>query len=136
MNKTLSMVSHRNYNLSAHEGFLIVLTFKLITCFIDGFTSKMKSHSIAYLFNASEHIYWISDLDDEVHSIWDIWRCGLQKHKGNCFIFQSQVEEVGSMGFIRVAKEVCPGWGSALDIFDLARGPHDLDLKLVIGLLS
>jgi hypothetical protein len=33
------------------------LTSKLITCFIDGFTLKMESQSIAYLLNESEHIY-------------------------------------------------------------------------------
>jgi hypothetical protein len=46
------------------------LTSKLITCFIDGFTSKMKSQSIAYLLNESEQLYWILDLEDEVHSIY------------------------------------------------------------------
>ena len=44
------MVSHKNYNLSANEGFVITFISKLITCFIDGFTSKMKSQSIAYVF--------------------------------------------------------------------------------------
>ena len=43
MTKTLSIVSHKNYNLGASEDFVIFLTSKLITCFIDGFTSKMKS---------------------------------------------------------------------------------------------
>ena len=57
MAKTLSMVSHINYNLSANEGFVIILTSKLITCFIDGFTLKMKYQSIVYLLNGSEHIY-------------------------------------------------------------------------------
>ena len=37
MTKTLSMVSHKNYNLSANEGFVIILTSKLIACFIDSF---------------------------------------------------------------------------------------------------
>ena len=58
-----------NYNLSANEGFVIFLTSMLITCVIDGFTSKMKSQSIAYLLNESDHIYWIVDLENEVHSI-------------------------------------------------------------------
>ena len=53
------------------------MTSKLITCFIDGFTSKRKSQSIAYLLNGSAHIYWILDLEDEVHSIWVIWTSGL-----------------------------------------------------------
>ena len=79
------MVSHKNYNLNANEGFVMFLTSKLITCFIDGFTSKMKSQSIAYLLNGSEHIYWILNLEDEVHSIWVIWTSGLQECKGNGF---------------------------------------------------
>jgi hypothetical protein len=66
------MVSHKNYNFSANEGFVIFLTFKLITCFIEGLTLKMNSQSRAYLLNGSEHIYWILDLEDEVHSIWVI----------------------------------------------------------------
>ena len=72
MTKTLSMISHKNYNLSANESFVIFLTSKLLTWFIDGFTSKMKSQSIAYLLYGSEHIYWIWDLENEVHSIWDL----------------------------------------------------------------
>ena len=86
MTKTLSMVSHKNYNLSANEGFVIFLTSKLITCFIDGFTLKMKSQSIAYLLNGSEHIYWILDLEGEVHSIWDLWISDLRECKGNGFL--------------------------------------------------
>ena len=31
------MVSRKNYNLNANEGFVICLTSKLITCFIGGF---------------------------------------------------------------------------------------------------
>ena len=72
MTKTLSMVSHKNYNLSANEGFVIFLTSKLITCFIDDFTLKMKSQSIAYVLNGSEDIYWIWDIEGEVHSTWDM----------------------------------------------------------------
>ena len=63
------MVSHKNYNLSDNEDFVIFLTSKSIMCFIDGFTSKMKSQSIAYLLRGSEHLYWILDIEDEVHSI-------------------------------------------------------------------
>ena len=73
------MVSHNNYNLSGIEAFVVFMTSKLlITCFIDGFTSERKSQSIAYLLNGSEHIYWILDLEDEVHSIWVVWTSGLQ----------------------------------------------------------
>ena len=56
MKKTFSMVSHKNYNLSANEDFVKKITSKLITCFIDGFTLKMKSQSIVSLLNESEHI--------------------------------------------------------------------------------
>ena len=73
MTKTLSMVSHKNYNHSAKEGFVIFLTSKLITCFIGSFTLKMKSQSIVYVLNGSEIIYWISDLEGEVQLIWDLW---------------------------------------------------------------
>ena len=86
------MVSHKKYNLSANEGCVIFLTFKLITCYIGGFTLKMKSQSIAYLLNESEHIYWTLDLEGEVHSIWDSWTSGLQECKGNGFF------EVGRVG--------------------------------------
>ena len=86
MAKTLSMISHKNYNLNANEGFVIFWTCKLITCFIDDFTSKMKSQSMAYLLNGSELIYWILDLEDEVHSVWVIWTSDLQESKGNLFL--------------------------------------------------
>jgi hypothetical protein len=57
MTKTIAMISHKNYNLSANEAFVIFLNSKLITCFIDGFTSKIKSQSIGYWLNGSEHTY-------------------------------------------------------------------------------
>ena len=46
MAKTLSMVIHKIRNLNGKGGFIIFLTSKLITCFIDGFTLKMESQSI------------------------------------------------------------------------------------------
>ena len=39
----------------------------------NSFTLKMKSQSIAYLLNGSEHIYWILALEGKVHSTWDLW---------------------------------------------------------------
>ena len=63
-------------------GFVIFLTSKLITCFIDGFILILKSQSIAYLLNGNEDIYWILDLEGEVHSIRDLWISGLQECKG------------------------------------------------------
>ena len=90
MTKILSMESHINYNLNAIEGFVIFLTFKLITCFIDNFNLKMKSQSIAYLLNGSKHIDWILTLRVKCTQY---GICGyisdLQEFKGNGF-FRSQ----------------------------------------------
>ena len=61
------------------------LTSKLLTCFIDSFILKMSPQSVAYLLNGSEHLQWILDLEDEVHSIWYLWKSGLQECKGNGF---------------------------------------------------
>ena len=89
MTKILSMVSHKNYNLNANEGFVIFFTFKLIACYFDAFILEMKSQSIFYLLNGSEHIHWILDIESEGHPMWVIWTSGLRECKGN-FIFQSQ----------------------------------------------
>lgn len=51
--RLIEHLSHINDNLSANEGFIIFVNIKLMTCFIDNFTSKMKSQSIAYLYNGS-----------------------------------------------------------------------------------
>ena len=67
MATTLLMVSQKNYNLNANESFVTFMTSKSITCIIDGFTLKMKSQSLAYLLNGSEHTHWVSDLEDKVH---------------------------------------------------------------------
>ena len=80
MTKSLSMVSHKNHNLNANEGFAMFLTSKLI------FTLKIKSQSLAYLLNESEHIYWTLDLEDEMHSIWMMYTSGLQQSK-DIFLF-------------------------------------------------
>ena len=61
------MVSHKNYNFNANEDFVMFLISKLITCFIVNFTSRVKSQSIAYLPRGSAHIFWILDLEGEVH---------------------------------------------------------------------
>ena len=61
------MISHKIYNLNVNEDFVIFRPPKLTTCFIDGFTSGMKSQSIAYLLLGSAHINWNLDLAGEVH---------------------------------------------------------------------
>ena len=92
------MVSHKNHNLSANEGFVIFLTSKLTTCFVDGVTLKMKSPSIAYQFlNGGESIYWVLDFEDD--GLYG--QATFKNAKGN-FIYR--VEWAGSMGFIWVVK--------------------------------
>ena len=39
--RQFQIVSHKNYNLSASEGFVIFLTSKSITCFINNFNLIM-----------------------------------------------------------------------------------------------
>src|ERR1700738_2481662 len=56
MTKSLSIVSEKNYNLNANEDFVIFLTSKLITCFIDGFTLKMKSSQLL-IYSMKVNIY-------------------------------------------------------------------------------
>jgi hypothetical protein len=46
----------------------------------------MKSQLIPYFLNENEHIYWIQDLESEVHSIWDLWISGIQEYKDNGFL--------------------------------------------------
>ena len=48
----------------------------------------MKPQSIAHSLNGNEHIYWVLDLEGEVHSIWDLWVSGLQECKSNEFFFK------------------------------------------------
>jgi hypothetical protein len=100
------MVSHKNYNLDAKWGICHFLTSKLIACFIDGFTSKKKSQSIAQLLDGSEHIYWILDLENEVHSIWVIWTSSLQECQGR-----------GGPGLGRAKVRVGPGSGDPCSSF-------------------
>ena len=51
------MISHKNFNVNVNENFVMFLISKLITYFINGFTSRMKSQLIAYLLIRSAHIY-------------------------------------------------------------------------------
>ena len=56
MTKSLSIVTDKNYNLNGNEDFVIFLTSKLITCFIDGFTLKMKSSQLL-IYSMEVNIY-------------------------------------------------------------------------------
>ena len=101
------MVNHKNYNLKVDKDFVNFLTSKLITCVIDGFTSRVKSQSIAYLLIGSAHIYWVLDSEGEVHSIWDLQSSGLQKYKGFVFSKMSGTGINFRLGS-EISREDCP----------------------------
>ena len=61
---------------------------------MDSFTLKMKSQPIAHLLNGSVHIYWTL----KVHSIWNLWKSGLQECKGNGFFEVGRGEQKFSVG--------------------------------------
>ena len=42
-------------------------------------------------------MYWILDLEGEVHSIWDVWISGLQECHDNGF---SKVEQIGKKNWL------------------------------------
>ena len=82
-----------DFHMSTKESSTVTfLTSKLITCFIDDFTSKMKSWSIDHLSSRNEHIYWILDLEDEVHSnlgYMDKWPSRMQGQTKNSKVGRS-----------------------------------------------
>jgi hypothetical protein len=87
MKRPFQIESHENYKVFiANEDLVIFLTSKLITCFIDGFTSDLISQSIVYLLGGREHTYWILGLEGEVHSIRASWTSNLHTCKGNLFL--------------------------------------------------
>ena len=73
MTKILSIVSYKNYNLSANEDFVTFFNFQVNYVLYWRFHFQNEIQSIVYLLNGSEHIYRIWDLENEVHSIWDLW---------------------------------------------------------------
>lgn len=52
-------------------------------------------------------IYWILDLEDAVHSTWDLWISGPQKCKGNSFFEIGQGGQQVSVGFKISEKKLC-----------------------------
>jgi hypothetical protein len=84
--RKFQIISHKNYNLNFNDGFVIFFTSKFTTCSMDNFTFEMKPHLIFYLLNENDYIHWISDFENEVHPIWDLWISNLQKCKGNGFL--------------------------------------------------
>ena len=69
------------------------------------FTLKIKSQSIAYLLNGSEHIYWTLDLEDEMHSTWMMYTSGLQQSKGFSFFFFSFLKLDGVYNTFQLGSE-------------------------------
>ena len=56
MTKTFSMVSRKSYNFSANAGFVIILTSKLVTCFIGGFTWKWNPSQL-FIYSMEVNMY-------------------------------------------------------------------------------
>ena len=93
------MVSHKNYNLNVNEDFVIFLTSKLITYFIDGFTWNEIPINFIFLLIGSTHIYWILDLKIK-YTPYAI--CNQATFKNTRAIFFSTLERNGqqfSVGF-------------------------------------
>ena len=63
--------------------------------------------SLAYLLNGSEHIYWIWDLKNEVHSTWDLWISGLQECKDNNF-FEASGQAVVFSWVLKIWRAATP----------------------------
>ena len=109
MAKTLSIVSHKNYNLYANRGLWNVFDFQVnYMLYWQLHSEKRKSQSIAYLLNGSEHIYWILDLDNEVHSIRVICTSGLQESKGHARVRGPRSAQA-MVGFFRCCPYL-PSW--------------------------
>ena len=85
MTKTLSMVSHKNYYLSANEDFFNIFDFQVIYMLYWRFHFENETTVNCLLTQWKWGIYWTWVLEDEVHSIWDLWISGLQECKGNGF---------------------------------------------------
>ena len=86
------MANYKNHKLNVDGGFVIILTWR--------FHSEIEFQSIAYLLNGSEHICWILDLEDEVHSIWDLWISGLQERKGRAMVFSKSDGWATNFGWV------------------------------------
>jgi hypothetical protein len=86
MKKTLSMVSHRTYDLKGKWGFCNIFNFQVNHMLYWWFHFENEIW-VNCLFTQCKwtYIYWILDLENKVHSIWDLWRSGLQECKGNGF---------------------------------------------------
>ena len=86
MTRTLSMVSCKNHNVNADEGFVKTLTSKLITCFLDGFTLTMKPQSIAQFTQWNGTcILDFGPWEWSALNIQVLWVSGLQECKSNEF---------------------------------------------------
>ena len=104
MTKTISNGKSQKNNLNANEDFVMFLTSKLITCFIDNVTFRMKSQSITCLLTRSARIYCILDLEGEVHSIMGFVDKRPSRCKGNVFLTVGQGGQQFTVRFKRSPK--------------------------------
>jgi hypothetical protein len=121
MTKTLSMLSHKNYDLNANEGFVTFLTSKLSTCFIDGFTLKMKSQSITCLLNKSEHAhigFWTLKMKCTQYGLYG--QAAFKNARAILFFEFGRSRQERRMGFTWAVKEACPMQAPTLGKCDLA----------------
>ena len=66
----------------------------------------------AYLLNGSEHIYWILDLEGEVHSIWDLGKMAFKKARTMIFLKSDRQAtifgRVQKIWFFKTGNYLCP----------------------------
>jgi hypothetical protein len=98
------MIGHKNYNLNVNEDFVMFLTFKLITSFIEGFIFGMKSQWIAYVLIVIAYLCWILDLEDEVYLIWNLSTNALQDCKNHVVVEVERGGQQFSIIFKRISK--------------------------------
>ena len=104
MTWTISDCTSLKNIIKFNECFVMFLTSTLIACFINHFTFKMESQSIAYLLIGSNHIYWNLDLGGKMHSIWDLWTNGLQECNISDFFEVGRGGQQFSVGFRKFKK--------------------------------
>jgi hypothetical protein len=78
------------------------------------------------------YVYWILDLENEVHSIWIIWISNLQECKDN-FIFPSRVEHATIFGWDLKIVDLFCRLGLPIGAGSRAQAPIHLPLKVCRG---
>ena len=107
--RQFQMVNHTNYNLNVNEDFAIFLTFKLITCFIDGFTSRINEIPIKCLFTNWKCTYIL----DFRSWRWSALNMGFvvkqpSRMQGQCFFFKLGGVDNNFQSGSKFSREGCP----------------------------